>query len=110
MIPPVADTDDPTSQIPWPAARSRLQPDAAVDESTSIASTSDGGPVDGKSAGSPAGRRTLSTWNLITLSIAMGGAQMAWTVELGWESALVDRWHGLTDIVDMEHRSSSVLV
>lgn len=83
MIPPVADTDDPTSQIPWPATRSRLQHDAAVDESTSIASTSDGGPVDGKSASSPAGRRMLSTWNLITLSIAMGGAQMAWTVELG---------------------------
>jgi solute carrier family 45 protein 1/2/4 len=87
MIPPVADTDDPTSQIPWPAARSRLQHDAAVDEGTSIASTSDGGPVDGKSASSPAGRPRLSTWNLITLSIAMGGAQMAWTVELGWESA-----------------------
>lgn len=84
MIPPVADTDDPTSQIPWPAARSRLQPDAAVDENTSISSTSDGGPVDNKSASSAAGRRTLSTWNLITLSIAMGGAQMAWTVELGY--------------------------
>lgn len=85
MIPPVADSDDPTSQIPWPAARSRLQHDAAVDESTSIASTSDGGPgpIDGKSASSPVGRRMLSTWNLITLSIAMGGAQMAWTVELG---------------------------
>ena len=82
MIPPVADTDDPTSQIPWPAARSRLQPDATVDESTSITSTGDGGPVDSKSASSPE-RRMLSTWNLITLSIAMGGAQMAWTVELG---------------------------
>ncbi|KAF9019235.1 MFS general substrate transporter [Hymenopellis radicata] len=28
--------------------------------------------------------RRLSTWNLITLSISMAGAQIAWTVELGY--------------------------
>lgn len=29
------------------------------------------------------GKRHLSTWDLITLSISMAGAQIAWTVELG---------------------------
>ena len=84
MIHPVADTDDdPTSQMPWPAARSRLQSDTAVDGGMSIPTSGDGGPVDSKNTNSPAGRRMLSTWNLITLTIAMGGSQMAWTVELG---------------------------
>ncbi|XP_006460230.1 hypothetical protein AGABI2DRAFT_117192 [Agaricus bisporus var. bisporus H97] len=30
------------------------------------------------------GKRHLSTWDLITLSISMAGAQIAWTVELGY--------------------------
>ncbi|KAJ3561061.1 hypothetical protein NP233_g10429 [Leucocoprinus birnbaumii] len=30
------------------------------------------------------GKRKLSTWDLITLSISLAGAQIAWTVELGY--------------------------
>jgi solute carrier family 45 protein 1/2/4 len=80
MIPPIADGDpDPTTQIPWPA---RIQ----VDQSPSVAGGSTGadGERDGdsKSLTMPPGKR-LTQWELITLSISMAGAQIAWTVELG---------------------------
>ncbi|KAF8914024.1 hypothetical protein CPB84DRAFT_46546 [Gymnopilus junonius] len=64
MIPQIADSDD-TSQIPWPAARSRQQPQA-------------------ERSRTPSPRRLLSTWDLVTLSVSMAGAQIAWTVELGY--------------------------
>ena len=77
-VSPDADPD-PTTQIAWPAARpKRSQPpvpaEDRVDENVNSQSSSpDNAP----------GKRHLSTWNLITLSMAMGGAQVAWTVELG---------------------------
>jgi solute carrier family 45, member 1/2/4 len=80
MIPPIADGDpDPTTQIPWPAR-------GQVDRSPSVAggSASADGERDGdsKSSKPPPGKR-LTHWDLITLSISMAGAQIAWTVELG---------------------------
>lgn len=80
MIPPIADGDpDPTTQIPWPAR-------GQVDQPPSVASGSTGpdgeSNVDSKTSKTPPGKR-LSHWDLITLSISMAGAQIAWTVELG---------------------------
>ncbi|KAF7301801.1 ANK-REP-REGION domain-containing protein [Mycena indigotica] len=78
MIPPVAEPEDPTTQVPWPT-RTRVTSDApssTVVESNEVEDVAKGVLV-------PAKRR-LSTWDLITLSISMAGAQIAWTVELGY--------------------------
>lgn len=84
MIPPVADTDpDPTTQIPWPSTRNR-QPGSDTGSSDGPeSSTVRGDSDDTTNKAQAAGRRRLSTWDLITLSISMAGAQIAWTVELG---------------------------
>ncbi|TFK75785.1 MFS general substrate transporter [Pluteus cervinus] len=84
MIPPIPDGDpDPTTQIPWPTSRPRVvvQPGPSSDvEST------DSRPVEenGKAPAATDVKRRLSTWDLFTLSISMAGAQIAWTVELGY--------------------------
>ncbi|TRM67670.1 hypothetical protein BD626DRAFT_394892 [Schizophyllum amplum] len=70
--------------MPWPAARDRESGQAAE------GAHAEGGapparqhspeaalPTDAK-------KKRLSTWDLITLSISMAGAQIAWTVELGY--------------------------
>lgn len=85
MIPPIADSDpDPTTQIPWPGTRGRVPPDqaleSAVGESASSPAQRDADP---KRSKTPLGKRQLTNWDLITLSISMAGAQIAWTVELG---------------------------
>lgn len=81
MIPNVSDSDpDPTSQIPWPASRPRQA--ASSEASTEV--TADELPSDNKKADSLNGKRMLTTWDLVTLSISMAGAQVAWTVELGY--------------------------
>ncbi|KAF8974437.1 hypothetical protein BDZ97DRAFT_1646725 [Flammula alnicola] len=86
MIPPIADSDDPTSQIPWPAARGRQQEqtESSVNGDTAAPAKLNATDATNKRSRTPPGRRTLSTWDLITLSISMGGAQIAWTVELGY--------------------------
>ncbi|KAG7096809.1 hypothetical protein E1B28_004217 [Marasmius oreades] len=87
MLPPVEDanSEDPTSQIPWPS-RSRLRNDlepspAGLNETSEI-------PEHGNNTKDPAKpkmtKRRLTTWNLITLSVSMLGAQIVWTVELGY--------------------------
>ncbi|KNZ81557.1 General alpha-glucoside permease [Termitomyces sp. J132] len=87
MIAPIADSDpDPTTQIPWPTGRPRQASD--LDEVVKPATPSD----DSVARSAPeivpkkpeSGRRRLTTWDLITLSISMAGAQIAWTVELGY--------------------------
>jgi solute carrier family 45 protein 1/2/4 len=78
MIPPIADDPDPTTQIPWPARGQVDQPPSVAGGSTSA----DGERDDSKSSKAPPLKR-LTQWNLITLSIAMAGVQIAWTVELG---------------------------
>lgn len=91
-IPYNVDADpDPTSQIAWPAARHRQRttsglgleqgPESSGETAVSYRSADDSG----KRATVPTepARHLLTTWNLITLSISMAGAQIAWTVELG---------------------------
>jgi solute carrier family 45 protein 1/2/4 len=81
MIPPLPDSDpDPTTQIPWPAARVKLQADSTTHATVLEDDPGQHGEVRAKPV---PGKRHLSTWNLITLSISMAGAQIAWTVELG---------------------------
>ena len=80
---PVASDPDPTTQIPWPA-RGRGQDSGAagaISEEGALAVPS--GTTRKARSKTPPGRRQLSTWDLITLSVSMAGAQIAWTVELG---------------------------
>jgi len=84
MIPPIADQEDPTTQVPWPT-----RPKASTSAEREQAETAGLGEADNnleevaKKIVTPAKPR-LSTWDLITLSISMAGAQIAWTVELGY--------------------------
>lgn len=81
-MPPLPDSDpDPTTQIPWPAARGKLQADSTTH---AIVPDDDPGQPGEVRAKPVPGKRLLSTWDLITLSISMAGAQIAWTVELGY--------------------------
>jgi solute carrier family 45 protein 1/2/4 len=91
-----ADADpDPTTQIAWPNARPKRVRQAHLEDSPHYQSErgDDDGTVDthglvdssknSKMTIEPGGRY-LSTWDLITLSVSMAGAQVAWTVELGY--------------------------
>ncbi|KAJ7044476.1 hypothetical protein C8F04DRAFT_941814 [Mycena alexandri] len=78
MIPPIADQEDSTTPVPWPT-RPKASTSTAGDEAPLDADNVEEGA---KKVLTPAKRR-LTTWNLITLSISMAGAQIAWTVELG---------------------------
>jgi len=85
---------DPTSQIAWPArhrqrtgSNSQRGPEVqSSDQASYQALEGIGKQTNGSSQqhSSEAGRTRLSTWNLVTLSISMAGAQIAWTVELGY--------------------------
>jgi solute carrier family 45 protein 1/2/4 len=82
MFPPIADGDpDPTTQIPWPSARSRHATEGP--ESTGV--VVEDGPQQNapENNGKTKAQPRLTTWDLVTLSISMAGAQIAWTVELG---------------------------
>ncbi|KAF8663452.1 hypothetical protein AX16_001022 [Volvariella volvacea WC 439] len=82
MIPPIPDSDpDPTTQIPWPAARPRLT-EPSTGAVNSEAPESRHVQDNGKNAAHA--KKLLTNWDLITLSISMAGAQIAWTVELGY--------------------------
>ncbi|KXN86414.1 General alpha-glucoside permease [Leucoagaricus sp. SymC.cos] len=87
MIPPIPDSDpDPTTQIPWPSARAR-QSIGSDTGSTNVPepnTTVRGDNGDTVSKSLVPGKRALTTWDLITLGISMAGAQIAWTVELGY--------------------------
>ncbi|KAG6869304.1 hypothetical protein C0993_000057 [Termitomyces sp. T159_Od127] len=87
MIAPIADSDpDPTTQIPWPTGSPRQASD--LDDAIKPVTPSDDGVVRSTPETAPkkseSGRRRLTTWDLITLSVSMAGAQIAWTVELGY--------------------------
>ena len=86
-LPSFVDSDpDPSAQLPWPR-KSRARDQQAVPPDLSQIEDSTPGPDqsgNNNSDSSDPVKRRLSTWNLITLSIAMGGAQVAWTVELGY--------------------------
>ena len=87
-----ADADpDPTTQIAWPGrqrrssrspSRQALLADHDARTNTSYR-TVDASSKSNAAPPTPA-KQHLTTWNLITLSISMAGAQIAWTVELGY--------------------------
>jgi solute carrier family 45 protein 1/2/4 len=94
-FPSSADSDpDPTTQMPWPRRSNGSG-------SQILKSGYPGGEVESpqgqrpplrvnanvaniKTLMNPAQKRRLSTKDLIFLSISMAGAQIAWTVELGY--------------------------
>ncbi|KAJ6539477.1 hypothetical protein B0H19DRAFT_361430 [Mycena capillaripes] len=80
MIPPIADQEDPTTQVPWPT---RPKPATSAGREAEAPDTENDVEEAAKKIVTPTKRR-LTTWNLITLSISMAGAQIAWTVELGY--------------------------
>ncbi len=85
----IADTEDPTTQISWPSRRMN-DPSSVVAPRVEDRSSSQT-PVQeaaAKANDTLPTKRRLSTWNLITLSISMAGAQIAWTVELGCATCL----------------------
>ncbi|KAJ7507950.1 hypothetical protein B0H11DRAFT_1969440 [Mycena galericulata] len=82
MIPPIADQEDPTSQVPWPIRPKKPQSNPSS-ENDDAPDTENNIEEVAKKIVTPAKRR-LTTWDLITLSISMAGAQIAWTVELGY--------------------------
>lgn len=95
-FPTSVDADpDPTTQIPWPSRqpkrvriesqereRSRTLPEPSTRNDLANGTQKDREP--------DLSRRRMSTWDLVKLSISMAGAQIAWTVELGYVS-LADR-------------------
>jgi solute carrier family 45, member 1/2/4 len=89
-IPPVPDADpDPTTQITWPSRSFRRiveeEHEAPARDHSTESSSSRGAEENVKvSLRDEPNRAHLTTWNLITLSLAMGGSQVAWTVELGY--------------------------
>ncbi|KAF7355434.1 ANK-REP-REGION domain-containing protein [Mycena sanguinolenta] len=78
MIPPIDDHEDPTTQLAWPTRRGSTSAEGqqeALDGENNVEEVA-------KKVLTPTKRR-LTTWDLITLSVSMAGAQIAWTVELG---------------------------
>jgi solute carrier family 45, member 1/2/4 len=86
MIPPIADGDpDPTTQIPWPSARSRHAVEGLDSANVAVDSgTPQNAPEPNGKTKATSTKRQLTTWDLFTLSVSMAGAQIAWTVELGY--------------------------
>lgn len=97
MLPPIADGDpDPTTQMPWPSARSRHHtegPDSAAADDDGVQQNAP--EANGKAKATS--KRKLTTWDLFTLSVSMAGAQIAWTVELGYE------WFDYSYPSDIDH-------
>lgn len=98
-FPSSADTDpDPTTQMAWPSSRRNAS------GSNILKSAYAGGRVESpqtergpmkldptapglKALVNPGPKKRLTTKDLIFLSISMAGAQIAWTVELGYVSS-----------------------
>ncbi|KAJ7765006.1 hypothetical protein DFH07DRAFT_370837 [Mycena maculata] len=86
MIPPIADQEDPTTQVAWPTRPKRPQSssNASAEELDHAAPDAENNVEEvAKKVVTPAKHR-LTTWDLVTISISMAGAQIAWTVELGY--------------------------
>ncbi|TFL05952.1 major facilitator superfamily domain-containing protein [Pterulicium gracile] len=90
MIPPTDSDPDPTTQMAWPTSRDRAlsNPDPADTPGLRERNTQPFQlPSDAANNVDKTGRKKkqlLSTLSLITLTISMAGAQIAWTVELGY--------------------------
>lgn len=77
----VAEVEDPTTQLAWPARHGK-QAATGEDDASAVPEQEDVPAVAARNKIVPEKKR-LTTWDLITLSISMAGAQIAWTVELG---------------------------
>lgn len=96
------DDPDPTTQMAWPTSKRNDEyypspyPSPVESGQTLIMPSQTSSRTNGKSPArtgnldsipeenSEIGRRRLTTLQLFNLSISMAGAQIAWTVELGW--------------------------
>lgn len=88
-LPPNADADpDPTTQIPWPgksSKRVRVDTTNAAEPTTEQSSRSQSiARKDAAKKATDPTKRRMSTMDLFNISISMAGAQVAWTVELGY--------------------------
>ncbi|KAH9918249.1 MFS general substrate transporter [Epithele typhae] len=83
---------DPSSQIAWPARHGKPSRNGSGTQAQRVGveertTRSNGKPVASGTAvetDSAGGKKRMSTLDLIYLSLAMGGSQVAWTVELGY--------------------------
>ena len=92
MTPTIVNADadpDPTTQMAWPNARHNTK--GASESAAPDLAEYDGGEGDGGERSSSSrrtdgagGKKRMSMMDLFNLSISMGGAQIAWTVELGY--------------------------
>ena len=92
-FPSNADADpDPTTQMAWPSSRRNASGSQILKSGGGVESPqAQRGPLKLdltspgiKSLMNPVRKRRLTTKDLIFLSISMAGAQIAWTVELGY--------------------------
>lgn len=78
---------DPTTQIAWPGARNK-RIENIVEEHHADGSDDPSGQSDSRARTNKSkdatGKRRMSTLDLFNISISMAGAQIAWTVELGY--------------------------
>lgn len=84
---PTADSDpDPTTQIPWPSRQVRIESVERERSRTLPDPSTRNDLADGvaKDRSVDPSRKRMFTLDLIKLSISMAGAQIAWTVELGY--------------------------
>lgn len=104
---------DPTTQIPWPARMPNRRRASTINHPGSIAGSSalnDEAADTNKASSTPKEgevlKRRMSTMDLVKLSISMAGAQVAWTVELGYVgiSVISETFTDLSEI-DTVHRS-----
>lgn len=81
-----SDSTDPSSQVAWPTRPPARTPRASGVPSASDADSEgrDSRSRPHRSVSSARSIREMSTWHLFTLSVSMGGAQMAWIVELAY--------------------------
>jgi solute carrier family 45 protein 1/2/4 len=98
--PAIPGDEDPTTQVPWPTGRGSQQPESPVAYreplpalpavSDEDAPTTSNGKAKKKRKGKKAhatadgAQPRMSVWNLVALSVSMGGAVIMWTMELGY--------------------------
>ncbi|KZT26861.1 MFS general substrate transporter [Neolentinus lepideus HHB14362 ss-1] len=79
---------DPTTQIPWPSRTNKQRTSSKSSGSYGAANSGESTVVsdarDDVNKVAEPGKRRLTTWDLIALSVSMAGAQIAWTAELGY--------------------------
>jgi hypothetical protein len=83
---------DPTTQVAWPGSRGKRSTRSANASSTTLPETDDPNNTQatdrsrssqGRGHAEKAGKKRMTALDLFNLSVSMGGAQIAWTVELG---------------------------